>query len=57
MIRGNIAIPDKDPKSWRGKRRKPKPAVDGPTIIDGIRSPQEIAKAKRIAKLRLGVAR
>jgi hypothetical protein len=29
MIRGNIAIPDKDPKSWRakGRKRKPQPAI------------------------------
>jgi hypothetical protein len=58
MIRGNIAVPDKDPQSWRARSLKRKPATpDVPTIIEGVKSPQEIAKAKRIAKLRLGVER
>jgi len=54
MIRGNIAIPSA--KSLRRPRpqRKPRQLQDMPTIIEGVRSPQEIAKAKRIAKLRLG---
>ena len=42
MIRGRIAIPDKDPKSWRAKGRKRKPAQDIPAIIEGVKSPQEI---------------
>ena len=28
MIRGRIAIPDKDPKTWRAKgRKRPQPAM------------------------------
>jgi hypothetical protein len=50
MIRGNLAIPDKDPKSWRS--RGCKPAQDIPTIIDGVKSPQQIARDKRIKRLR-----
>ena len=42
MIRGRIAIPDKDPKSWRSRGHKRKPAVDVPTIIEGVKSPAEI---------------
>jgi hypothetical protein len=47
MIKSNIGIPGKDPRSWRGKRRKPKPAQAVPTIIEGVRSPQEIARERR----------
>ena len=47
MICGRIAIPDKDPKSWRAKGRKRKPAQAVPTIIENVRSPQEIAREKR----------
>ena len=57
MMKGRIAIPGKDPKSWRSRGRKRKPAQDIPAIIEGVRSPQEIAKAKRIAKLPWGVGR
>ena len=56
MIRGNIAIPGKDPGSWRSRGRKRKSALAVPTIIEGVKSPQEIAKAKRTAKLPFGVA-
>jgi hypothetical protein len=44
MIRGNIAIPDKDPKSWRSRGRKLKPLRAVLTIIaiiEGVKSPQE----------------
>jgi hypothetical protein len=47
MIRGRIAIPDKDPKTWRSRGRKRKPSRDIPTIIENVRSPQEIAREKR----------
>jgi hypothetical protein len=47
MIRGNIAIPDSpDPKRWRARGRKRKPAVPVPTIVEA-KSPQEIAREKR----------
>jgi hypothetical protein len=53
MIRGNIAIPDKDPKTWRSRGRKRKPAAqDIPTIIEGVKSPAEIKRDKRIRRLR-----
>jgi len=42
MVRGNIAIPDKDPKSWRSRGRKRRPARAVPTIIEGVKSPAEI---------------
>jgi hypothetical protein len=47
LIRGRIAIPNVDPKSWRVKGRKRKPAIAVPTIIENVRSPQEIAREKR----------
>jgi hypothetical protein len=48
MIRGNIAIPSVDPKTWRSKaRRKCRPQPDVPTIIEGVKSPQEIDRKKR----------
>jgi hypothetical protein len=37
MIRGNIAIVDKDPKSWRSRSRKREPAADIPIIIEGVK--------------------
>jgi hypothetical protein len=49
---GNIAIPDRDPKSWRAKGRKRKPAQAVPTIIEGVKSPAEIKRDKRIKRLR-----
>jgi len=53
MIRGRIAIPDKDPKTWRSRSRKRKPAQSAvPTIIEGVKSPQEIARDRRIRRLR-----
>jgi hypothetical protein len=53
MIRGNIAIPGKDPKSWRSRGRKRKPAAQNiPTIIERVKSPQEIARDTRIRRLR-----
>ena len=57
MMRDSIAIPSaKSLKRSRPKRKRELPA-DMPTIIEGVRSPQEIAKAKRIAKLPWGVGR
>jgi hypothetical protein len=51
MIRGNIAIPSaKSLKRSRPKRRCGLPA-DMPVIFENVRSPAEIAKAKRIARL------
>ena len=47
MIRGNIAIPDRDPKTWRAKVRKRKPAIVVPVILESVRSPAEIAREKR----------
>jgi hypothetical protein len=52
MIKGNIAIPDKDPKSWRSRGRKRKLAQDIPTIIQGVKSPAELKREKRIRRLR-----
>ena len=52
MIRGNIAIPNKDPKSWRSRGRKRRPQPDIPTIIEGVKSPAEIKRDKRIRRLR-----
>jgi hypothetical protein len=52
MIRGNIAIPDRDPKTWRSRGRKRKPALAVPTIIEGVKSPAEIKRDKRIRRLR-----
>jgi hypothetical protein len=54
VIRGRIAIPDKDPKTWRSRDRKRKPAQDVPVILDKLRSVQEIERAKRRAKLKRG---
>jgi hypothetical protein len=52
MMKGNIAIPGKNPKSWRSRGRKRKPSSpDVPTIIEGVKSPQEIAREKRRAPL------
>jgi hypothetical protein len=51
MIKGNIAIPDKDPKSWRSRGRKRKPPLAVPTIIEGVKSPQEIKREKRRRRL------
>jgi hypothetical protein len=51
MIRGRIAIPGKDP-TCGAKGRKRKHAPDIPTIIEGVKSPQEIAREKRIRRLR-----
>jgi hypothetical protein len=39
-----IAVYERDPKSWR-KRKPTHP--DLPTIIEGVKSPQEIAQEKR----------
>jgi hypothetical protein len=52
MIRGNIAIPDRDPKTWRSRGRKRRPQPDIPTIIEGVKSPAEIKRDKRIRRLR-----
>jgi hypothetical protein len=46
MMKGRIAIPDQDPKTWRAKGRKPKPAADMPRIVEA-KSPAEIAREKR----------
>ncbi len=57
MIRGNIAIPSaKSLKRSRPKRKRELPA-DMPVIFENVRSPAEIAKAKRIARLPFGVHR
>jgi hypothetical protein len=56
MIRGNIAIPDRDPKTWRAKGRKRKPAQAVPTIIENVPTPAEIAKERRRLKLPIVVA-
>jgi hypothetical protein len=48
----NIAIPDKDPNSWRNRGWKWKQPQDMPTIIEGVKSPQQIARDKRIRRLR-----
>jgi hypothetical protein len=56
MIHGNIAIPSAKSLRRFPKRKRELPA-DIPTIIEGVRSPQEIAKAKRLAKLPWGVGR
>jgi hypothetical protein len=52
MIKGNIAIPDKDPKTWRAKGRKRKLALAVPTIIEGVKSPAEVKRDKHIRRLR-----
>lgn len=58
MIKGNIAIPDIEPKTWRSKgRKKRRPQPDVPAIIVGVKSPKEIAKEKRRTKLPWGVKR
>jgi hypothetical protein len=51
VIKGRIAIPSVDPKSWCSRGRKRRPAHDVPTIIEGVRSPQEIKREKRRAPL------
>jgi hypothetical protein len=33
MIRGNIAIPDKDPKTWRSRKRRKQPAIACAAIV------------------------
>ncbi len=38
--------------SWRAKGRKRKPAQSIPTIIEGVKSPAEIKRDKRIPRLR-----
>jgi hypothetical protein len=61
MIRGNIAIPNLDPKSWRAKGRKRKAksvtVADLPVILENVRSPAQIARAKWLAKMPFGVNR
>jgi hypothetical protein len=53
MIRGNIPIPGKHPKSRRNRDDKPKPiALDITTIIECVKSPQEIKRQRRIQRLR-----
>jgi hypothetical protein len=50
VVKGNTAIPKRDPKSWRrrGRERKPMQAVlTIIAIIEGIKSPVEIAREKR----------
>jgi hypothetical protein len=54
VVKGDIAIPQKDPKSWRSCRRKRKPMQAVLTIIaiiEGIESPQDIAREKRRRRL------
>jgi hypothetical protein len=45
MMKGRIAIHERDPKSWRAKGRKPKPAPGLPRIVEA-KSP---AKSKRLS--------
>ncbi len=54
MMKGNIAISNVDPKTWRsrGRKRKSAAALAVPTIIEGVKSPQEIKREKRIRRLR-----
>lgn len=50
-MKGRIAIPDKDPRTWRGRDRKRKPMEAVQTIIaiiEGVESPQEIKRDRRI---------
>ena len=57
MIKGCTAVPSaKSLKRPRPKRKRELPA-DIPTIIENVRSPQEIERAKRRAKLPWGVGR
>lgn len=51
MIRGCIAIPEVDPKRWRAKSRKRKPAQTVPSIIEGVKSPQEIKRERHRKRL------
>jgi hypothetical protein len=48
VVKGNIAIPGRDPKTWRAKGRKRKSATvtDLPRIVE-TKSPQELAREKR----------
>jgi hypothetical protein len=57
VIRGNIAYPS--PKSLKRSRPKRKQHLppDMPVIFENVRSPAEIARAKRIAKLPWSVGR
>jgi hypothetical protein len=51
VIRGNIAIPDVDPRSWRSRGRKRKqPELVCGRIVEA-KSPAEIAKERRRLKL------
>jgi hypothetical protein len=51
MIRGNIAIPDVDPKTWRSRGRKRKqPALVCGRIVEA-KSPAEIDRDRRRLKL------
>ena len=43
MIRGRIAIPDRDPKTWRSKGRKRKPQ---PAIASAIVTPAPMKKQR-----------
>jgi len=56
MIKGCIAIPSVDPKTWRSRGRKRKQTLDIPRIIEA-KSPKEIEREKRRAKLPWGVHR
>ena len=55
-MKGRIAIPDNDPKAWRSRgRREWKPMQAVLTIIaiiEGVKSPQEIKRDRRIRRLR-----
>jgi mono/diheme cytochrome c family protein len=48
---GRIAVPDNNPKTWRSRGRKRRPQPDLPTIIEGVKSPAEIAREKRRQRL------
>ena len=57
MMKGRIAIPSPTSlKRSRPKRKRELPA-DIPTILENVRLPQEIERAKRRAKLPWGVGR
>jgi|1186.fasta_scaffold22227_3 hypothetical protein len=56
MIRGRIAIPDRDPKTWRakGRKKRPQPAIASaivtPAKVTGLDAPKlQAAKSARSA--------
>ena len=51
MIRGRIAIPDKDPKSWRSRGRKKKRTQ--PALASAIVTPAPMKKRRKGSVIRL----